>query len=60
MLEKDSGVVLGATASGETSRRVVFLGRRFGKIQLMAKGALRRDSPLRGLLEPGYRVEVVF
>lgn len=60
MLEKDDGIVLRATRSGETSQAVTFLGRRSGKVRLMAKGALASKSPWRGLFEPGQHVEVVY
>jgi len=60
MLEKDEGIVLAASRSGDTSLRVTFLGRRAGKIRLMAKGALGTRHPARGLLEPGNHVEVVY
>ena len=60
MLEKDEGIVLAAGRSGETSLLVTFLGRRTGKIRLMAKGALGLRHPARGLLEPGNHLEVLF
>jgi DNA repair protein RecO len=60
MIRKDEGVVLKTARSGETSRIVTFLGRESGKVRLLAKGALKEASPLRGLLEPGSHVEVLF
>jgi DNA repair protein RecO len=60
MLLKDSGIVLGASRSGETSLAVVFLGRAAGKLRLLAKGALSEKHPSRGPLEPGNEVEVLY
>jgi DNA repair protein RecO len=60
MLEKDDGIVLRVTRSGETSQVLTFLGRRTGKVRLIAKGALGTRSPWRGLFEPGRHVEVVY
>ena len=60
MLEKDDGIVLRAVRSGETSLRVTLLGRRAGKIGLMAKGAMGSKHPARGLLEPGNHLEIVY
>lgn len=60
MLEKDEGVVLKASRSGETSLLVTFLSRRRGKIRLMGKGVLSPKSSSRGLLETGNHLEVVF
>lgn len=60
MLEKDAGVVLRTARSGETSLLVTFLGRRRGKIRLMAKGALSSKRTSGGLLETGNHVEAVY
>jgi DNA repair protein RecO len=60
MLEKDDGIVLRTARSGETSLRAGFLGRRAGKIQLMAKGVLGSKHAARGLLEPGNHLEIVY
>ena len=60
MIRKDEGIVLRTARSGETSRLVTFLGRHSGKIRLLAKGALTERSALRGALEPGNHVEIVF
>jgi DNA repair protein RecO len=60
MLEKDDGIVLRTARSGETSLQVGFLGRRAGKIRLMAKGALGSKPSARGLLEPGNHLEIVY
>jgi DNA repair protein RecO (recombination protein O) len=60
MLEKDEGVVLAVTRSGETSLLVTYLSRRRGKIRLMAKGALAPKHPSRGLLETGNHIEAVY
>lgn len=60
MLEKDRGIVLAASRRGETSLYATFLGRSSGKIRLIAKGALGSRSPLRGVLERGNDVEVVY
>lgn len=60
MLLKDEGIVLAKTRSGETSVQLTFLARAAGKIRLMAKGALTSRSPLRGALEPGNHLEVVY
>jgi DNA repair protein RecO (recombination protein O) len=60
MLEKDEGIVLRNSRSGETSLMVTFLGRSSGKIRLLAKGALGEKSPWRGMFEPGNHVEVVY
>jgi DNA repair protein RecO (recombination protein O) len=60
MLEKDDGVVLKAARSGETSLLVTFLGRRRGKVRLMAKGVLSPQRMAGGALESGVHVEVVY
>jgi DNA repair protein RecO len=60
MLEKDDGIVLRTARSGDTSLQGVFLGRRAGKIRLMAKGAMGSKHPVRGLLEPGNHLEIVY
>jgi DNA repair protein RecO (recombination protein O) len=60
MIQKDDGVVLKAARSGETSRIVTFLGRRSGKVRIIAKGALKPASPFRGALEPGNHAEVLY
>lgn len=60
MLEKDDGVVLKAARSGETSLLVTFLGRRRGKVRLMAKGALSPKRMSGGQLETGNHVEAVY
>lgn len=60
MLIKDSGVVLSAARSGETSLSFVFLGRESGKIRLLAKGAIGPKHPTRGAIEPGNEIEALF
>lgn len=60
MLIKDSGVVLSAARSGETSLSFVFLGRAGGKIRVLAKGALGPKHPSRGAIEPGNEIEVLY
>lgn len=60
MVRKDEGIVLKAARSGETSRRVTFLGRESGKVQLIGKGAMSSRSPFRGALEPGNRLQIVY
>jgi DNA repair protein RecO (recombination protein O) len=60
MLEKDDGVVLKALRSGESSLLVTFLGRRRGKVRLMAKGVLAPKRMGGGLLEACSHVEVVY
>jgi len=60
MLEKDDGVVLKTAKSGETSLMVTFLSRKLGKIRLMAKGARTARSQIRGLLESGNHIEVLY
>ena len=60
MLEKDDGIILGVRRSGETSLIMNFLGRRNGKVRLMAKGALSTRSPFRGMIEPGNCLEAVY
>ena len=60
MLEKDDGVVLKAARSGETSLLVTFLGRRRGKVRLMAKGVLSPKRMSGGSLESGNHVEAVY
>ncbi|MGD8412698.1 MAG: DNA repair protein RecO [Candidatus Latescibacterota bacterium] len=60
MLEKDDGVVLKTARSGETSLLVTFLGRRRGKIRLMAKGVLSPRRRAGGRPAPGSHVEVVY
>ncbi|MBI4721191.1 MAG: DNA repair protein RecO [Chitinivibrionia bacterium] len=60
MLKKDEGAVLRSGKSGTSSRIVTLLGRRSGKIRLLAKGAAKKDSPFRGALEPGAVIEAVY
>ena len=60
MIEKDEGVVLKSTRSGETSKVITFFGRRSGKIRLLGKGAMTARNPLRAALEPGNIIETVF
>ena len=60
MIEKDEGVVLKSTRSGETSKVITFFGRRSGKIKLLGKGAMTARNPLGAVLEPGNIVEVIF
>ncbi len=60
MLKKEEGAVLTSGKSGTSSRIVTLLGRRSGKIRLIAKGAARENSPFRGLLEPGAVIEAVY
>jgi DNA repair protein RecO len=60
MLEKDEGIILKTARRGETSKDLVFLGRRSGKIRLIAKGALSAKSNFRGLLEVGNHVDIVY
>lgn len=60
MLEKDEGVVLAASRSGETSLLVTYLSRKRGKIRLMAKGVLSPKHPSRGTLETGNHIEAVY
>ena len=60
MIQKDDGVVLKTARSGETSRIVTFLGRRSGKVRIVAKGALKPTSPFRGALEPGNHAELLY
>jgi len=60
MLIKDSGLVLSAVRSGETSLSLLFLGRDSGKIRLLAKGAIGPKHPTRGAIEPGNEIEVLF
>lgn len=59
MLIKDTGIVLTAARTGETSLAVLFLGRACGKIRLLAKGAISAKHPTRGVLEPGNEIEIV-
>jgi len=60
MLKKDEGIVIKSRRSGESSRSVTFLGKESGKIRLIAKGAFKKESPFRGILEPGTLIEAVF
>jgi len=60
MLEKDEGIILRTARRGETSKDLVFLGRRSGKIRLIAKGAMGTRSGFRGLLEAGNHVDIVY
>jgi DNA repair protein RecO len=60
MIRKDEGVVLKTARSGETSKTATFLSHESGKIRLLAKGALGAKSPLRGVLEPGNYLEIVY
>lgn len=60
MLVRDTGIVLAAARSGETSLSATFLGRASGKIRLLAKGAMTARHPSRGALEPGNEIEALF
>ena len=60
MLEKDEGIILKTARRGETSKDLVFLGRRSGKIRLIAKGAMGAKSGFRGLLEAGNHIDLVY
>lgn len=57
---KDRAVVLRTYVYGESSVIVVALTRSHGKLRLLAKGARRQRSPLRGALFPGGVCETVF
>ncbi len=60
MLEKDDGVVLKIANSGETSLIFTILSRKLGKIRLMAKGGRAPRSQIRGLIESGNHLEVMY
>jgi DNA repair protein RecO len=60
MLKKDSGLVLSAARSGESSLSFVFLGRESGKVRILAKGAIGPKHPTRGAIEPGNEIEVLY
>jgi DNA repair protein RecO len=60
MLNRDTGIVLATSRTGETSLSVSFLGRASGKIRLLAKGAMSARHPSRGALEPGNEIEVLY
>jgi DNA repair protein RecO (recombination protein O) len=60
MICKDEGIVLKTARSGETSKLVTFLGREGGKFRLVAKGALKGQSPFRGTVEPGNYLEILY
>jgi DNA repair protein RecO (recombination protein O) len=60
MLIKDSGVVLSAARSGETSLSFVFLGRASGKVRVLSKGAMGPRHPTRGAIEPGNEIELLY
>jgi len=60
MLIKDTGVVLAASRSGESSITFSFLGRQSGKVRVVAKGAIGPRHPTRGVMEPGNEIEVLF
>ncbi len=50
-IEKSEGIVLRFYDYGDTSRIVVLMTRRFGKLKVMAKGAKGKRSPFAGRLE---------
>ena len=60
MLEKDDGVVLKTSRSGETSVILTILSRSRGKLRLMVKGGLSPKNPSRSILAAGNHVEVVY
>ncbi len=60
MLKKDEGIILKCSKSGGSTRIITFLGEESGKIRLVAKGALKKNSPFSGSLEAGSAVEVVY
>lgn len=60
MLKKETGVVLKSWNSGTSSKMLTMLGSDSGKIKLLAKGALKRESPFRGALESGSIIEAVY
>jgi DNA repair protein RecO (recombination protein O) len=57
---EDQAFVLRSLRYGETSRIVTALGRTFGKVHLIAKGARGTKSPFGASLDPFSRVQIVF
>jgi DNA repair protein RecO (recombination protein O) len=57
---EDEGLVLRSLRFRDTSRIVVILGRRYGKVHLLAKGARDPKSPFGASLEPLTRAQIVF
>jgi len=51
MIYKTRGIILRSNFFSETSKNISLLSENFGKIQLLAKGALRPKSPFAGQLE---------
>jgi DNA repair protein RecO (recombination protein O) len=57
---EDDALILRVLRYGETSRIVVALGRRYGKVHLLAKGARDPKSPFGAALEFATRSQIVF
>jgi len=58
-MEKCIGIILSAARYSETSKIVSLLTAEHGKLSAMAKGAMRKGSPLAGVLEPFALCECV-
>jgi DNA repair protein RecO (recombination protein O) len=57
---EDEALILRVMRYGETSRIVVALGRRHGKVHLLAKGARDPKSPFGAALELASRSQIIF
>jgi len=60
ILEKTEGIVLRFYDYGDTSRIVVLLTKKFGKLKVMAKGAKGKRSPFAGRLELFQVLNILF
>ncbi|MDP8246838.1 MAG: DNA repair protein RecO [Candidatus Tritonobacter lacicola] len=59
-IRKAEGVVIRRRLFSDTSLIATFFTDRFGKVRVIAKGALRRGSPLRGKLDLFMRNSILF
>lgn len=60
IIEKTEGIPLRFYDYGDTSRIVVLMTKRFGKLKVMAKGAKGKRSPFAGRLELFQVLEIIF
>ena len=58
--ERAEGIVLRVQPVTESSLRVLWFTREFGKLKTLAKGARRPKSPMRGRLDLFYEDEIAF
>ena len=58
--ERAEGIVLRVQPVTESSLRVLWFTREFGKLKTLAKGARRPKSPMRGRLDLFYADEITF